>query len=164
MASMTFLVNGAATGHTKSAAWVTIKEIESGRLSFKVVQSGDTMGNLHGVFFDVDDECIISTLRVTTVSNDICVGDNSLNNKENVIMASGLACEGNDYDVGLEIEESAVRKNKIRSYSFTLSSTKRGLSISDFSNIQLDYSGAYSGADTQCNYDHSYRWLYMGLS
>lgn len=164
MTTMTFLVNGEASGRTKSAAWVTIKEIEGGLLSFKVVQSGGSMGNLRGVYFDVTDERILSTLRVHTVSNDIHIGDNAINRLESVTRMDGSPYDGKDYDVRLDVEELGAGKEGVSSYSFILNSTQQALSLSDFTNIQLDYAAAHVGSDVKNGDDYSYRWLYMGLA
>ena len=164
MGTMTFLVNGTSIGHKESAAWVTISEMEGGTLSFKVVQSGGTMGNLHGMFFDVLDECIQNTLRTNAASNDLCIGDSSPSKLENVTKMDDVSCDGLDYGFELEVDESRVNRGIVNSYSFVLSSTKRDLFLSDFTKIQLDYSEAGSHASTQCSGDNSHRWLYMGLA
>lgn len=164
MTTMTFLVNGAAAGHAESAAWVTINELEGGKLSFKVVQSGDTMGHLRGVFFDVTDESILNTLRIDTASNDTCLSDNSSKKLEVVTKMDGSSCEDDNHSSGLEIKRTNVSRKNTNNYSFTLNSTKRELSIGDFSKIQLDHSEANSHADTQCNDDYSHRWLYLALA
>lgn len=164
MTTMTFLVNGTSIGHRRSAAWVTISEMEGGTLSFKVVQSGGTMENLHGIFFDVLDECILNTLRINAASNDLCLGDNSINKLGNVTKMNEASCSGLDYGFGLEVDESRVNRGIVNSYSFILSSTKRDLLLSDFTNIQLDYSEAGGGACTQHSDEDSSRWLHMGLA
>ena len=75
MATISFLVNGKTAQQNKPMAWVTIEEMASGSLLFKVKQNGGTMENLHGVYFDILDESILNTLRVTAVSNAIRVNE-----------------------------------------------------------------------------------------
>ena len=164
MSTMTFLVNGTSIGHKKSAAWVTISEMEGGTLSFKVVQSGGTMENLHGIFFDVLDECVLNTLRINAASNDLRIDDDSTNKLENATEMYEVSCSSLDCGFELEVDESRVNRGIVNSYSFVLSSTKRALFLSDFTKIQLDYSEAGSHASTQCSNDNSHGWFYMGLA
>lgn len=162
MKTTTFLLNGPAADQGRSTAWVTINEVEGGKLSFRVSQLG-TIGNLRGIYFDVADEGILNSLRVDTESKKISISDNSNNNHENVTNIDGTPYKGNNNDLGLEVAETEAGKKDTNSYRFILSSTKRKLVLSDFSNIQLDQSGANGGAGVQDNDENSHRWLYMGL-
>jgi len=150
MATISFLVNGTAANQAKPMAWVTVEEVTGGALLFKVKQVGGAMGNLHGVYFDIVDESILNTLRVTAVSNDIRVSEEAVSCLKNGTDAS-QACVSNSSQEGMS------------SYSFTLLSTARALSLCDFPQIQLDYSGNCGNSTTKTNDDFSQRWLYMGL-
>ncbi len=156
MATISFLVKGAVTGHTNPMAWVTIEEMDGGSLFFKVKQAGGIMGNLHGLYFDITDETLMNTLKLTVISNDIRVDEDSINGLRN----------------GTNISESFNGKTKqatggkdiTREYAFTLHSRERALVLSDFSFIQLDYSDNHSDRQAvKSNDDNSHRWLYMAL-
>ncbi len=148
MATISFLVNGIAANHAK--AWVTVEEVAGGALLFKVKQIGNVTGNLYGVYFDIGDESILSTLRITAVSDNIRINDEAVNCLKNGTDANH-ACVSNS------------SQEQMSSYSFTLLSTARALSLCDFPQIQLDYSGDCSSSTTKTNDDFSHRWLYMGL-
>jgi len=150
MATISFLVNGTAANQAKTVAWVTVEEVAGGALLFKVKQAGGAMGNLHGVYFDIVDESILNTLRVAAVSNDIRVSEKAISCLKNGTDAS-QGCASNSGQEGMS------------SYSFTLHSMARALSLCDFPHIQLDYSGDYSDSNIKINDDFSHRWLYMGL-
>lgn len=164
MATTTFLVNDEATGHAQSSVWVTVTEMEDGALTFKVKQSGNIMGDLRGVFFDVTDESILNTLRVNAESNDIRIGSDAYSMLTDGTLVNELLGRDLDHDAEIEIEKFDIEKNDVNSYSFTLSSLKRKLSLSDFCNIQLDYFSGDADMSIASNDDNSHRWLYMGLA
>ncbi|MDE2388656.1 MAG: hypothetical protein KGN35_06180 [Betaproteobacteria bacterium] len=157
MAAISFLVNGvAAQQQSKPMAWVTVEEMANGSLFFKVKQVGGSMKNLHGVYFDVVDESIMNTLRVTAVSNDISVREEVVSCLKNGTDTSEVfinrSCSAGQHDIDMN------------SYSFTLRSNARVLSLCDFPQIQLDYSSGNSGDTSVKNSDDfSHRWLYLGL-
>ncbi|QOJ23253.1 MAG: hypothetical protein HRU78_05955 [Gammaproteobacteria bacterium] len=155
MATISFLVNGTtAQQQTKPVAWVTIEEMANGSLFFKVKQAGGSMKNLHGVYFDIADESITNTLRVIAVSNDVKVSEEEVSYLKN----------GTDTSEALVSSQScSADQNATNNYSFTLRSTGRALSLSDFPQIQLDYSGNGGDGNGKTNDDFSHRWLYLGL-
>lgn len=164
MATISFLVNGIATEHRKPAAWVSIEEKEGGSLFFKVKQVGGSMGNLRGLFFDVMDESILNSLRVDAVTNNIRVSENEVSHLRNgTNMNESFMASNNKYDANGETAQSGIGNNGTNSYSFTLRSNARALTLSDFFQIQLDYSVGCSSSDRVTNDDESHRWLYMGL-
>jgi hypothetical protein len=128
-----------------------VEEVIGGALLFKVKQVGGAMGNLHGVYFDIVDESILNTLRVTAASNDIRVRRRGGQLLEEWHGCKSIACVSNS------------SQEQMSSYSFTLLSTARALSLCDFPQIQLDYSGDCSSSTTKTNDDFSHRWLYMGV-
>lgn len=137
--------------------------MEGGSLFFKVKQIGGTMGNLHGLYFDVTDESILNTLRVNAVSNDIRIGEDSISCLRNGANMNESCVSDKDYVIGLEAGKTDIGRDDINSYSFTLSSTARALLFSDFSRIQLDSSEDYGSSSSENKDDNSHRWLYMGL-
>lgn len=156
MATISFLVNGATVGHTKTKTWVTIEEIEDGSLFFRVKQIGGSMGNLHGLYFDVLDGNLLNTFRVTTISNDICIKEDSINYLRNGTNMNVSEADNNRGDIG-------NGKEVFNSYGFTLSSNARILSLCDFPHMELDYAKDYGNSNTKNCDDKSHRWIYMGL-
>ncbi|MXS81747.1 hypothetical protein [Nitrosomonas oligotropha] len=148
MATISFLINGTAANHAR--AWVTVEEVAGGALLFKVKQVGSAMGNLYGVYFDIGDESILSSLRITAVSDNILVNEETISCLKNGTDASQLHVRDND-------------QGSLNSYSFILHSTMRALMLSDFPHIQLDYSGDYDDSNIKIDDTFSHRWLYMGL-
>ena len=139
MVTTKFHVNNLATGQTKSNTWVTITEITGGTLNSKVNQSNNIMGSLFGMFFNVRDKNILGTFSVNAISNDIYIDDPS-NQSGNRTNKRKSQLKNYGYDVAIVIGEKGIGRKDVSSYSFTLSSNRRELSIGDISNIQLDYS------------------------
>lgn len=165
MATISFLVNGIATDHSKPAAWVTIEEIDGGSLRFKLKQIGGTMGSLRGLYFDIIDKSIYNTLRVKAIPNNVIrISEDSIKCLRNgTNMDQMLVDTGKSSHSKGEIVQSGIGKDGTHSYSFTLCSTARELTLCDFFHIQLDYSaGCVADTDTT-NDDDSHRWLYMSL-
>jgi len=129
---------------------VTVEEVAGGALLFKGKQVGSAMGNLCGLYFDIGDESILSTLRIIAVSDNIRVDEEIISCLKNGTDAN----QSHLHDNG---------QNGMNSYSFILHSTMRALMLSDFPHIQLDYSGDYSDSNIKIDDDFSHRWLYMGL-
>lgn len=137
MSTMTFQINDGSTSTTNPAVWVTITEMENGSLSFAVTQVGGIIGDLRGLFFDVSDESILGSLIVNALSSDIRIGDDSIKDLGDGANMNGLLGSDKGYDVGIEIGTSGIGKDDVRSYSFTLSSSARDLSLSDFSHVDF---------------------------
>lgn len=139
MGSMTFQINDAslATDGLNAAVWVKIAENANGTLTFNVTQEGGIVGDLRGLFFDMADESILKSLLVTAASTDIRIGDDSIKDLGDGSNMNGLLGTDKGYDVGIEIGTAGIGKDDIRSYSFTLDSTARDLSLSDFANVDF---------------------------
>lgn len=134
MATTTFLVYVPAVGDAESTIQVMIAETEGGDLSFKVRRSGSSMGNLRGMFLDVTDENMLSTLTIdSNIGND---SNKKLANGNYVNVSLGIV---QDADAGIEADKSSIESNDINNYSFTLSSTKYKLSLRDFADVQPDH-------------------------
>lgn len=150
MATMTFQINDASTGGTNPAVWVTVTENPDGTLSFEITQEGGVIGDLRGLFFDLADESILKSLVVTAASTDIRIGDDSIKDLGDGANMNGLTGTDKGYDVGIEIGTAGIGANDIRSYSFTLDSTARDLTLRDFANVdfaaRLTSVGVISGA------------------
>ena len=137
MATMTFQINDASTGTVNPAVWVTITENGDGTLSFSVTQEGGVVGDLRGLFFDMADESILKSLVVTAASTDIRIGDDSIKDLGDGANMNGLLGSDKGYDVGIEIGTSGIGKDDVRSYSFTLDSTVRDLTLADFAQVDF---------------------------
>lgn len=137
MATMTFQINDASTGSTNPAVWVTITENANGTLSFNVWQEGGIIGDLRGLFFDVADESVLKSLVITAASTDIRIGDDSIKDLGDGSNMNGLLGTDKGYDIGIEIGTSGIGKDDVRSYSFTLDSTARDLTLQDFANVDF---------------------------
>jgi VCBS repeat-containing protein len=138
MASMTFQVNDASTSAGTPAVWVTITENANGTLSFSVTQQGGIIGDLRGVFFDLNDEAIRSSLTVTGANTtEFRTGDDSIKDLGDGANMNGLLGSDKGYDAGIEIGSSGIGKDDIQSYSFTLSSSTRALTLQDFSGVDF---------------------------
>lgn len=137
MATMTFQINDASTSSTNPAVWVTITENADGTLSFQITQEGGIVGDLRGLFFDVADESILSSLKVIAGSQDIRIGDDSIKDLGDGANMNGLLGGDKGYDIGIEIGTTGIGADDVRSYNFTLDSTARDLTLKDFSNVDF---------------------------
>jgi len=137
MGTMTFRINDASTDSTNPSVWVSITEIGNGALSFTITQDGGVIGDLRGVFFDVADESLLSTLRVSANSTDIRIGDDLIRDLGDGSNMNGLTGTDKGYDVGIEIGTAGIGKDDILGYTFTVSSTARDLTLADFSQIDF---------------------------
>lgn len=138
MATMTFQINDSSTGGTNPAVWVSVTENTDGTLTFNVTQEGGVIGDLRGLFFDVADESILSSLKVIAASTDVRIGDDSIKDLGDGANMNGLLGSDKGYDVGIEVGSAGIGKgDDIRSYSFTLDSSARDLSLADFANVDF---------------------------
>ncbi len=142
--SMTFQVNDASTGGTNPAVFITITENANGTLSFNVTQAAGIIGDLRGLFFDVNavaDGALASSLRVTDASatSTLKTGDDSITNLGNGSNMNGLTSSNGDggFDAGINIGSAGIGKDDIGSFSFTLGSSTRPLTLDDFANVDF---------------------------
>lgn len=138
MATMTFQINDASTGGTNPAVWITVTENANGTLAFNVTQEGGVIGDLRGLFFDVSDESILGSLKVISTSTDVRIGDDSIKDLGDGANMNGLLGSDKGYDVGIEVGSAGIGKgDDIRSYSFSLDSTARDLTLADVANVDF---------------------------
>ena len=163
MATITFLINGAITGLANITAWVTIEEKANGSLFFKVKQAGDSMGQVHGLYFDVMDANLHNTLRANASACDALASEEAVNYLKNgTNTRTALVCS-KEGGAGAHCLPQDNAGRNIYSYSFALSSSARALALSDFSQIKVDYSGIADRIEGESYDDNSHRWLYMAL-
>jgi VCBS repeat-containing protein len=140
MRSMTFLVNDRSTGGRIPAVAVTITENEDGSLSFTLNVIGPYTGDLRGFFFDLADESLIGTLRVTPASpgfTEFRQGDDNIKDLGSGANMQGLLGSDGGYDAGIEIGTAGTGKDDYQSFSFTLTSSAGPLTLEDFSNVDF---------------------------
>ena len=143
MSSMTFLINDSATsGGTNPVLQVTITENPDGTVTFSIIQldtAGSYLGDLRGLFFDLADESLIGSLTTAPTANltELQQGNDTVTNLGDGANMSGLLGGDSGYDVGVEIGTSGIGSNDIRSFTFTLDSSLRNLTLADFSNVSF---------------------------
>ncbi len=144
--SMTFQINDASTGGTNPAVFITITENADGTLSFNVTQAGGIIGDLRGLFFDVNaigggDGALASSLSISDASapSTLSTGDDSVNNLGNGSNMNGLTSSNGDggFDAGINIGSAGIGSDDIRSFSFTMGSSARHLTLDDFANVDF---------------------------
>ena len=141
--SMTFLINDstASTG-TQPLLQVTITANADGTVTFSITQidtAGAALGDLRGLFFDLADESLLGSLTSTATSGltEMQQGNDSVVNLGDGATMAGLVGDNGGYDVGIEIGTSGLSKDDIRSFSFTLDSSMRDLTLADFSGVSF---------------------------
>lgn len=136
--SMTFQINDASTSSTNPAVFITITENPDGTLNFSLTQAGGIVGDLRGLFFDVADESLIGTMKTNAgATNDFRQGDDNIKDLGDGSNMNGLTGSDKGYDAGVEIGTAGIGKDDYQSYSFTLSSSARALTLDDFANVNF---------------------------
>lgn len=142
MSSMTFQINDYGT--SGPAVWVDVTE-SGGSLRFDVRVEGGLVGDLRGLFFDMSDESVIKSLSVSALSSgltEVRLGNDTIKDLGDGANMNGLlgGTGGTDtagYDVGLEIGTSGIGKDDYQSFSFSLSSTSRALTLADIGQVNF---------------------------
>jgi VCBS repeat-containing protein len=134
--SMTLKIKDASTESGYPDVWLTITESGNGTLSVQIDQDPGVIGDLRGFFFDVADESLIGSLSLNT-PNKLVQGNDSVKNLGSGVTIAGLLGSDGGYDAGFEIGTSGIGKDDIRSFSFTLSSSLRSLTLDDFANVDF---------------------------
>lgn len=142
--SMRFQINDGSTGGNNPAAFITITENADGTLSFSVTQEGGVIGDLRGLFFDVNavaDGTLANSLSIggASAASTLKTGNDSVKDLGNGANMNGLTSSNGDggFDAGINIGTSGIGADDIRSFSFTLSSSARALTLDDFANVDF---------------------------
>lgn len=140
--SMTFQINDASTGSTNPAVSITITENGDGTLSFSVTQSGGIVGDLRGLFFDVNavaDGALAKSLSISNASatSFLKTGDDSIKDLGNGSTMNGLLGSDGGFDAGVSIGSAGIGTDDIRAFSFNLSSSAKALTLDDFANVDF---------------------------
>ncbi len=138
MASMTFQINDSTTTGGLQV-WVTITENADGTLAFTIWQEGGIVGDLRGIFFDIADESLLGTLSVASDEGvtEFRSGDDSIKDLGDGANMNGMLGSDKGYDAGVEVGSAGIGKDDIQSYSFTLDSSARDLTLADFANVDF---------------------------
>jgi hypothetical protein len=139
---MTFQINDASTSSTNPAVSITITENGDGTLSFSVTQSGAIIGDLRGLFFDVNAVADGTLARSLSISNAsaasfLKTGDDSIKDLGNGANMNGLLGSDGGFDAGVSIGSAGLGTDDIRAFSFNLSSSAKALSLDDFANVDF---------------------------
>lgn len=134
--SMTFKINDASTETGFPGTWVVLTEQIDGTISASLKQEAGVIGDLRGFFFDVADESLLGSLAVNAGTRFLQGNDNVTNLGGGATMAGLLGSDGG-FDAGIEIGTSGIGKDDVRSFSFVLSSSQRGLTLEDFANVDF---------------------------
>lgn len=160
MATLSFIIKGDRTVNERAVAWVTMNTTPNGELVFMVKQTGGSMGNLRGLYFEVNDENFFNSLSVVPILTEFQSNHDAMANRQN----------GTHTDMFSEMSYYAKSGNQssnyraINEYGFILQSKERALSLSDFTHIQQDDIRNGEFAEKQKNKTNEiYRWLYMSL-
>lgn len=140
MATMTFQINDASTSTGNPAVWVTVTENADGTLTFNVWQEGGVIGDLRGLFFDISDESILNSLVITSPDGTMTeyrIGNDTIKDLGDGANMNGLLGSDKGYDIGVEVGTSGIGSNDIQSFSFTLDSTARDLTLADLGGVDF---------------------------
>jgi hypothetical protein len=154
---MTFLVNDGFTGTTNPLGQITIVENADGSLTFTIDQltfAGAYLGDLRGLFFDLADETLVGSLSVTSAGplTEVQQADDSIRNLGQGANINGLLGSDGGYDVGIEIGTNKIAgSDDVRSFTFTLSSSLRFLTLDDFANVDFGLRITSVGVDVDGN-------------
>lgn len=142
MATMSFRVNDASTGGTNPTVWVSVTENPDGTLAFNVTQEGGIVGDLRGLFFDVNavsDGTLAKSLSISgvTATSTLKTGDDSIKDLGSGANMNGLLGSEGGFDAGISIGSAGLGSDDIRSFSFTLASSVKPLTLDDFANVDF---------------------------
>lgn len=128
MESLSFVIPGAV------GLAVTMTEQSDGSLRFDLVNEGEIVADLRGLFFDVVDPAILSTLSVAGAQvTRVASGDDAVVNLGNGVNMNGAG----EFDFGLAFGTSGIGKDDISSTSFTLTSSAGALDLQDFAGVEF---------------------------
>jgi len=121
---------------------VTLTELENGDMQVDLeVLTGDNpeatgqIGDLRGLFFDIDDESLLDGLSVS--GDDVTASDFDANSVTNLGNGANLNGQHHSYDGGVEIGTQGASGDDIQSTSFVLSHDTEDLSLEDFAEQQF---------------------------
>ena len=128
MSTMSFSIGG------EQSLNITLTELEDGSIRFDLANAGPLLADLRGLFFDVNDASLLSTLSF--VGADIT--GSSVRNDGVTNLGGGVNMNGAGvFDAGVVFGTSGIGKDDIGSTSFVLRSSTGSLSLADFANAEF---------------------------
>ena len=128
MSSFSFTISGAESLN------VTLTELEDGSVRFDLANAGPLLADLRGLFFDVNNAGLLSSLSVVgTAVTTTQFRDDGVTNVGGGVNMNGLS----SFDVGVAFGTSGIGKDDISSTSFVLKSSAGALSLADFANVDF---------------------------
>jgi hypothetical protein len=123
-----FLIPGAVT------LKVTITELSGNKLEFKLEnQAGANIGDLRGLFFDVNNSAILPHLSISGANvSGYTLADDAVTNLGGGVNMNGTSV----YDGGILFGTAGIGKDDISSTAFTVSSDE-ALHLEDFLNVDF---------------------------
>lgn len=128
MESFSFEIPGAA------GLQVTLTSLDDGSVRFDLVNTGDQLADLRGLFFDFNDPALLSSLSIA--GDEVSASsfaDDSVRN-----LGAGVNMNGAGvFDVGVAFGSAGIGEDDIFATSFTLSSSDGPLSLAAFANVEF---------------------------
>lgn len=113
---------------------VTVTEQADGSLRFDLLNQGDLAADLRGLFFDVNDAALLSTLSVAGAQvTRTAAGDDAVVNLGNGVNMNGVDA----FDFGVAFGTSGIGKDDISATSFTLRSSASALDLDDLAGVDF---------------------------
>lgn len=123
MSSMSFSIAGSV------GLQVVITDLGNGSVRFDLQNQGTQVGDLRGLFFDLNDASLLSTLSVSGAAvTKSAFGDDAVINLGNGVNMNGAGT----FDVGVAFGTSGIGKDDISATSFVLTSSSGALDLGDF--------------------------------
>jgi hypothetical protein len=128
MASMSFTIGGEAS------LGIVLTELEDGSIRFELANGGPLLADLRGLFFDVADGGVLSSLSVA--GSDITGSqfrDDAVTNLGGGVNMNGAGV----FDAGIVFGTAGIGKDDISGTSFVLKSSTGSLSLADFAGAEF---------------------------
>jgi len=115
------------------SADVTVTEIPGGAVRIEVVNSGEGVADLRGLFFHVNDPSVLPSLQVDgSEVTAVKVASDGVSNLGSGVNMNGVGA----FDVGVSFGTSGIGKDDIRSTVFTVTAG-RPLTVRDFAGARF---------------------------
>ena len=139
--SLTFGLNEFTGGNTYTE--ITLEDIVTGGVKVTVNVLPDPVtgyiGDLNGVFFHVADQSLISTLSISGANvTGTAFGPANSVSKVDIPKGGNVVIDPQSFDAGVAIGTSGIGKDDIRSTTFTISSSRKELTLADFINANTN--------------------------
>ena len=128
MQTMSFVISGTV------GLRITLTEQADGSLRFDLVNEGEQVADLRGLFFDTVDAGLLAGLTVAgaDVTRSL-MGDDAVTNLGGGVNMNGVGA----FDVGILFGTAGIGKDDIGDTSFTLRSSDGPLEVEDFAGVDF---------------------------